>query len=109
MTTQSPEKAFPELFERLGRMKGAYQIKLQNNAKPFALGTPRRVAIPLLKAVEKELKRMEELGVIKKVEEPTEWCAGLVVVPKANGKVRFVSTSLFSTRARSGNDTPCRQ
>ena len=70
-------------------MKGAYQIKIKNDAKPFALSTPRRVAIPLLKAVEKELKRMEELGVIKKVEEPTEWCAGMVVVPKANGKVRI--------------------
>lgn len=25
---------------------------------------------------------MEELGVITRVEEPTDWCAGLVVVPK---------------------------
>ena len=88
-TTESPEKAFPELFEGLGRMNGVYQIQLQNDSKPFALSTPRRVAIPLLKAVEKELKRMEELGVIKKVEEPTEWCAGMVVVPKDNGKVRI--------------------
>ena len=27
--------------------------------------------------------------VIKKIEEPTEWCATLVVVPKQNGKVRI--------------------
>ena len=32
---------------------------------------------------------MEELGVIAKVEAPTEWCAGMVVVPKSNGKVRI--------------------
>ena len=32
---------------------------------------------------------MEGLGVITKVQEPTEWCAGMVVVPKANGKVRI--------------------
>ena len=32
---------------------------------------------------------MEELGVIAKVEEPTEWRAGMVVVPKPNGKVRI--------------------
>ena len=32
---------------------------------------------------------MEQLGVIERVEQPTEWCAGLVVVPKANGKVRL--------------------
>ena len=32
---------------------------------------------------------MEELRVIAKVNEPTTWCAGMVVVPKANGKVRI--------------------
>ena len=51
--------------------------------------TPRRVAIPLMKAVKGELQRMEKLGVIAKVNEPTAWCAGMVVVPKANGKVRI--------------------
>ena len=39
--------------------------------------------------VKEELERMEQLGVIERVEQPTEWCAGLVVVPKANGKVRL--------------------
>ena len=32
---------------------------------------------------------MEKLGVITKIEEPTDWCAGMVVVPKQNGKVRI--------------------
>lgn len=32
---------------------------------------------------------MEDLGVIAKVEQPTEWCSGMVVVHKANGKVRI--------------------
>ena len=32
---------------------------------------------------------MEELGVISKVSEPIEWCAGMAVVPKASGKVRI--------------------
>ena len=31
---------------------------------------------------------MEQLGVILKVSEPTEWCAQMVVVPKESGKVR---------------------
>ena len=30
---------------------------------------------------------MEQLGVIQKVDTPTEWCAGMVVVPKGNNKV----------------------
>ena len=31
---------------------------------------------------------MEELGVIAKIEEPTEWCSPCIVVPKKNGKLR---------------------
>ena len=31
-------------------------------------------------AVKQELKRMEQLGVIVIVQEPTEWCSGMVVV-----------------------------
>ena len=29
---------------------------------------------------------MEQLGVISKVDEPTDWCAGMVVVPKQDSK-----------------------
>ena len=32
---------------------------------------------------------MEKAGVISKVIEPTEWCAGMVVVPKKSGKLRI--------------------
>ena len=32
---------------------------------------------------------MQELGVIEKVDQATEWCSGMVVVPKANGKFRI--------------------
>ena len=30
----------------------------------------------------KELRRMEDAGVIVRVEQPTDWCAPMVVVPK---------------------------
>ena len=32
---------------------------------------------------------MELLGVISRVEQPTGWCAGMVVVPKKSGNVRI--------------------
>ena len=32
---------------------------------------------------------MERLGVISHIESPTEWCEGMVVVPKANKQVRI--------------------
>ena len=80
---------FPDMFKGLGKLKDNYAIKLNENATPYALTTPRRVAIPLRPKVKEELQRMERLEVITKIEEPTDWCAGMVVVPKRNGKVRI--------------------
>ena len=79
---------YPALFTGLGLLEGEYQIQLRGNTTPFALTAPRQVALPLLPTVKRELERMEELGVISKIDEPTDWCAGMVVVPKANGDVR---------------------
>ena len=89
MTDNSIKQQFPKLFTGLGKLQGDYHICLKPGAKPYTLSTPCQVAIPLLPQVKKELTRMEQLGVIEKIEEPTEWCAGLVVVPKQNGKVRI--------------------
>ena len=84
-----PKGQFPSLFQGLGKLKDEYHIELMEDAKPFALSTPRRVAIPLMKRVRQELTRMEKMGVISKISQPTEWCAGMVVVPKTNGRVRI--------------------
>ena len=83
-------KEFPKLFQGLGKLqRRSYSISLRNDAQSYALSTPCRVAIPLLPKVEAELTRMQELGVIEKVDQATEWCSGMVVVPKPNGKVRI--------------------
>ena len=55
---------FPDVFKGLGKLKDNYVIKLKENATPYTLTTPRRVAIPLRPKVKKELQRMERLGVI---------------------------------------------
>ena len=78
---------FPNLFNSLGKFEGS--IKLRNDAKPYTLQVPRRVALPLLPKVEAELQRMEALLVISKIEEPTEWCSPMVVAPKPNGTVQI--------------------
>ena len=70
-------------------MKEEYKIVLREDAKPYALSTPRRIAIPLLPKVKKELERMEEMGVVSLVREPTDWCSGMVVVLKDDGSVRI--------------------
>ena len=80
---------FPKLFSGLGTLGDEYTIRLKENAKPYALYTPRNVPLPLREKVREELNRMEEMGVIAKVNEPTPWCAGLVVVPIKSGSVRI--------------------
>ena len=52
---------------------------------------------------------MEQLGVISRVSEPTEWCAGMVVVPKPNNTVRICVVRLTSTRVSVEASTPCRR
>nr|XP_057913595.1 uncharacterized protein LOC131107503 [Doryrhamphus excisus] len=85
------KKLYPKVFTGLGLLKGEYKIKLKEDARPYALSLPRRVPLPLYDKVKAELKRMEKMGVIEPIEEPTEWCAGMVVAPKPNEKVRICS------------------
>ena len=69
-------------------MTNEYKIHLKPNAKPSACYVPRKIAFPHVPKVKAELDRMKELGVISKVDQPTEWCSYMVVVPKGNDKVR---------------------
>ena len=63
-----------------------YSLSLMPN---IALYTPRKVPYPPRSKVKDELDKMEALDVISKVEAATQWCAGMVVVPKKDGKVRI--------------------
>lgn len=83
------KQKFPSLFTGLGKLQGEYEIKLTEDARPYAVTTPRRVALPYLEKVKAELHRMESSGVISPVDEPTDGCSGLVVIPKKNNSVRL--------------------
>ena len=80
---------FRRVFHGLGNLGEEYHIRLKPGATPFALYAPRRVPLPLRKKVSEELQRMETMGVISRVDVPTPWCAGIVVVPKKSGSVRI--------------------
>ena len=72
---------YPALFQGLGTFGEPYHIKLKLNATPFSLYSARNVPIPLLDKVKSLLNEMESTRVISQVETPTDWCAGIVVVP----------------------------
>ena len=80
---------YPYLFKGLGELEREFSIKLTPGSAPYAITTPRRAALPLMPKVKEELQRMEKLGVISKVNILTDWCEGMVVVPKRYGRVRI--------------------
>lgn len=88
-TKEEVMKEYPKLFKGLGKMKGEYTIRLKEEAIPFCLDTPRRISIPLLPKVQAEINRLLKLDVIEPVDEPTEWCAPIVVAPKPNEEIRM--------------------
>ena len=45
--------------------------------------------IPLLPKVQMELEQIESICIISRVEQATPWCAGIVIVPKPDGRIRI--------------------
>ena len=70
-----------KLLGSLSRVSGDdYSIRLREYAAPFALSTPPVRVNPLMEFVKRELQRMEDLQVIRRVDTPSNWGAGMVVV-----------------------------
>ncbi|XP_055922791.1 uncharacterized protein K02A2.6-like [Eupeodes corollae] len=87
-TKLQPTQEFAKLFSGLGTINEPYDIKLEDDAVPFAIHTPRRVPIPLLSNLKKQLDDMVLQGVIEPVDKPTDWCAPMVITSKKNGDIR---------------------
>ena len=49
----------------------------------------RRVPLSVQDRLEGELDRLEQLGVLEKVNQPTEWVSGIVITEKKNGSLRI--------------------
>ena len=49
----------------------------------------RRVPFALEEKLKAELNRMVSLGVIEKVDKPTDWVNSIVIVEKSNGDIRL--------------------
>lgn len=77
---------YGDCFEGLGtfNMK-PYHITLDPQATPV-IHPPRTVPVHVHEMYKKELKKMEELGVITPVNEPTEWVNSIVISQSTNDK-----------------------
>ena len=57
--------------------------------------------IPVLGKRKMELQKIVELGDIEKIEQTTEWCHPIVVVPKPNGTIRLcIDLTQLNTQIR---------
>ena len=84
-----PLTKYPKLFEGLGTMPGIFNIKLKPDTVPVNLYAPRSIPAGLREKAKEQIDKMLKLDVIESVEEPTEWCSGLTIVPKQNGSIRM--------------------
>ena len=74
--------SYPDLFEGIGKMKDM-KVKLHIDPEVKPVCQPhRRIPFHLRKKVEQELKRLEDLDIIEKVDGPTPWVSPIVAAPK---------------------------
>ena len=82
------ECVLPETIKILNCLPFQHTIQLKADAVPV-IHASRRVASTLREPLKKELSRMEKLGVIHKVDHPTEWVNSMVITEKPNGDLRI--------------------
>lgn len=87
-----PETINTEIFGPLTKdpvKSRPVKICLNDDYQPYSLNTARRVPIPLMNKVKNELERLKENNIIQEINEPTDWCAGMVPAQKKNGGIRI--------------------
>ena len=78
---------YPNSFDRLGSLKGAYNIRVDPTVKP-ATHARRKVPIKSKEAIDKELDYLIEEEIIMEQVEPTPWVSSVTFPRKPNGEVR---------------------
>ncbi|GBL84868.1 hypothetical protein AVEN_58449-1 [Araneus ventricosus] len=74
---------FHDVFSGIGKLNKVVKIHLKDNYTP-SVAASRKIPLALQDKVKAELKRMENMGVITKVEQPTEWVRNIVVIDNPN-------------------------
>ena len=86
-TMEDLKKLYPNSFDRLGSLKGAYNIRVDPTVKP-AIHARRKVPIESKEAIDKELDHLIEEEIITEQVEPTPWVSSVTFPRKPNGEVR---------------------
>ena len=85
-STDDLMRGFPDRFTGIGKFPGKYKIQLCPDAHPV-IHAPRKCLITLCPKVKEHLAKMEALGVITHVDQPTDWVSSITYIQKANGEL----------------------
>ena len=80
-------KLYPDQFDKIGNFPSEAKLHLKENAEPY-VAAPRKCSIHMRDKIKTELDRMEDIGVIRKVTEHTDWCSNVVFTEKKDGSLR---------------------
>ena len=86
-TVEDLKKLYPNSFDRLGRLKGAYNIRIDPSVKPETQAR-RKVPMESKEAIDRELDYLIEEEIITEQVEPTPWVSSVTFPRKPNGDVR---------------------
>ena len=81
------KKLYPNSFDRLGSLKGEYNIQVDPIVKP-ATHARRKIPTELKEAIDKELDYLIEEEIITDQVEPTPWVSSVTFPMNPNGEVR---------------------
>ena len=86
-TVEDMKKLYPNSFDRIGGLKGAYNIRVDPTVKP-ATHARRKIPIESKEAIDRELDYLIEEEIIMEQVEPTPWVSSVTFPRKPNGEVR---------------------
>ena len=82
LTKQDILDVYSDVFTGIGKFPGMpYRFQLKPNAKPMR-HAPRKVPIHLQDAFYKEIRNLEQLGILEETKDITEWVNSFVIVEK---------------------------
>ena len=88
-TAEQLIQQYQDVFSKdLGTLPGTVHLQVEENAKP-SITPPRRVLTALKEKYKDELNRLENLGVLTKVDKPTAWVSSFVIATKKSGALRI--------------------
>ena len=69
---------YEDVFGEIGYLQGEHHISIDPKVKPV-IHPPRKIPISMLEKLKAELERIQQLDVLDKIDEPTDWVSSLVM------------------------------